>query len=117
MTTQTTLRGYFDALQQNDGWQDYLADDMVFTRFTIPLKTVNGRENYVQSTRGFYSMIVSVEVKELIVSGDKACVLTHYELQPPIGDAFTSDVAEIFTVRDGKIDSFSIYFDNTPFPN
>ena len=52
----------------------------------------------------------------LEVDGEKACALTHYELQPPGGNAFSSDVAEIFTVRNGKIDSFDIYFDSTPFP-
>ena len=30
--------------------------------------------------------------------------------------AFTSDVAEIFSVRNGKIDSFAIYFDSAPRP-
>lgn len=29
--------------------------------------------------------------------------LTHFRLQPPGGDPFTSDVAEIFTVADDKI--------------
>jgi ketosteroid isomerase-like protein len=38
-----------------------------------------------------------------------------YELQPPVGPAFSSDVAEIFGVQDGKITSFEIYFDSAPF--
>ena len=47
--------------------------------------------------------------------GEKACVLSSYALNTP-GGAFRSDVAEVFTVRDGKIDSLAIYFDPTPFP-
>jgi ketosteroid isomerase-like protein len=49
------------------------------------------------------------------VEGPKACALTRYQLQGP-ADVFQSDVAEIFTVRDGKIDSLGIYFDSAPFP-
>jgi hypothetical protein len=29
---------------------------------------------------------------------------------------FVSDVAEVFRVRDGRIESLEIYFDSAPFP-
>ena len=61
-------------------------------------------------------MIAAMEVRLLIVEGERACVLTRYELQPPGRPAFQSDVAEVFGVRDGKIISFEIYFDSAPFP-
>lgn len=61
-------------------------------------------------------MIAAVEVKDLLVDGDKACAFTRYELRPPAGQAFESYVAEVFRVRDGKISSFDIYFDSAPFP-
>ena len=51
-----------------------------------------------------------------MIEGDKVCALTRYELQPPKGNTFNSDVAEIFTVKDGKIVSLAIYFDTAPFP-
>lgn len=52
----------------------------------------------------------------MIVDGEKACAFTRYELQAPNGGRFTSDVAELFTVKDGRIETFSIYFDSAPFP-
>jgi len=55
-------------------------------------------------------------VKDLLIDGHKACALTRYQLQPPAGPAFSSDVAEVFEVRDGKINSLDIYFDSSPFP-
>jgi hypothetical protein len=61
-------------------------------------------------------MIRSLELRELLVEHDRACALTTYQLQPPTGPAFTSDVAEVFAVRDGKISSLDIYFDSSPFP-
>jgi ketosteroid isomerase-like protein len=52
----------------------------------------------------------------LIIDGDQACALTHYRLRSPSGNVFNSDVAEVFHVTDGKVDSFAIYFDTAPFP-
>jgi ketosteroid isomerase-like protein len=58
-----------------------------------------------------------MSVNELLVDGERACALTHYDLRPPVGNPFVSDVAEIFTVKNGKITSFAIYFDTAPFPS
>jgi ketosteroid isomerase-like protein len=117
MTTRETVQRYFDALKQKKGWETFLADDIAFTSHTSPVKQLNGRDTYLQATKRFYSMIANVSVRDLIVEGDKACALTRYELQPPTGaPAFESDVAEIFSVSNGKIDSLAIYFDTAPFP-
>ena len=116
MSTKDIVQRYFDALKNKKPWDSFLADGMTFTSVVIPIKQTTGRSAYVESTKRFFSMIVSVEVREMIVQDDKACVLTRYELRPPVGNDFSSDVAEIFTVRNGKIDSLSIYFDTAPFP-
>jgi ketosteroid isomerase-like protein len=89
---------------------------MQFTSFTSPNKRVSGRAAYLEATKRFYGMIATLDVRELLIDGDKACALTRYELQPPGRPAFNSDVAEVFEVRDGKISSFDIYFDSSPFP-
>lgn len=116
MTTRDTVQGYFASLRQKKGWESFLSDDMTFTSFTSPIKRVSGRAAYLESTKRFYSMITAFEVRDLLVDGQKACALTQYQLQPPEGPGFTSDVAEVFEVRDGKIGSFAIYFDSSPFP-
>ena len=116
MTTRETVERYFERLGKADGWEDSFADDMVFTSFTSPNRHVEGREAYLQRTKGFYSMIRNVRLRELMTDGTRACALTRYDLQPPNGaPAFQSDVAEIFTVSDGKIDSIGIYFDSAPY--
>ena len=117
MTTRETIEGYFDSLHRKNGWESFLADDMVFNSLTSPVKRVSGKDAYLAATRRFYSTIADFELRDLIVDGDKACALTHYALQAPNGGpAFESDVAEIFAVRQGKISSFSICFDSAPFP-
>jgi ketosteroid isomerase-like protein len=116
MTTRDTIENYFSSLRQKERWESFLADDMRFTNFASPAKQVSGRAAYLESTTRFYSMITGVEVRDLMVDGDKACALTRYELQPPGRPAFGTDVAEVFVVRDGKITSLDIYFDSAPFP-
>jgi ketosteroid isomerase-like protein len=116
MTTRDTIQNYFSSLRQKGRWASFLADDMSFTSYASPAKLVSGRAAYIESTKRFYSMITGVEVRDLMVDGDKACALTRYELQPPGRPAFGSDVAEVFVVRDGKITSLDIYFDSAPFP-
>jgi ketosteroid isomerase-like protein len=116
MNTKETLEAYFSGLEQKKEWHSFLADDMTFTSFTSPLKRLRGRAVYLESTRRFFAMITTVTLKELIVDGERACALTHYELQPPGGSAFGSDVAEVFRVKAGKITSLDIYFDTAPYP-
>jgi ketosteroid isomerase-like protein len=116
MTTKAAIEGYFTALKRSGDWPSYLSEDVEFTSFTSPVRKIQGKGAFLQSTKGFYSMITEMEVRGLIVDGDKACALTRYELKPPHGAAFASNVAELFAVRDGKICSFDIYFDSAPFP-
>jgi len=116
MATRDTIEAYFNRLKEKKDWDSFLSDDMMFTSFTSPIKRVSGKTAYLASTKRFYSMITALEIKEVMVDGDRACALTHYDLQPPGGPAFGSDVAEVFGVRGGKITSFAIYFDSAPFP-
>ncbi|MGQ0849859.1 MAG: nuclear transport factor 2 family protein [Actinomycetota bacterium] len=116
MTTRDTIEGYFECLSKGNGWQAFLSEEMLFTSHTSPIKQVAGKAAYLESTMRFYSTIASCEVRELMVNEDRACALTRYELMSPSGGTFHSDVAELFTVKNDKIDSFDIYFDTAPFP-
>ena len=116
MTTRDTIQSYFNSLKQKTNWDSFLSDELRFTSFTSPAKRVSGRAAYLEATKRFYSMITALEVRDLLVDDQKACALTRYEFQPPGAAAFRSDVAEVFEVRDGKIISFEIFFDSSPFP-
>lgn len=117
MTTRATIEAYFDSVRQRDGWDRYLADDMVFTSLTSPTKTLTGKASYLDATRRFYASIAEVDVRDLVVDGNRACALTRYTIQPPSGlPGFESHVAEHFTVHDGRIAGFTICFDTAPYP-
>jgi ketosteroid isomerase-like protein len=116
MSTQDVVRHYFEELARKGNWESSLSDDLTFTSFTSPGKEVTGKAAYLESTRRFFSMIATVEVRDLIIEGAKACALTRYQLRAPNGSSFQSDVAEIFTVARGQIIALAIYFDTAPFP-
>ncbi|MEP6620115.1 MAG: nuclear transport factor 2 family protein [bacterium] len=117
MTTKDTIQGYFASLAEKKEWQSYFADDIAFTSYTSPVKQLTGKDACLQATQRFYSSIASVEVRDLLIDGERACALTRYQIQAPNGSApFTSDVAEVFLVRNNKIASFGIYFDTAPYP-
>lgn len=114
--TKETVERYFDRLAAKSGWEAFLSEDVAFTSFTTPIKSLSGRAAYIEATRRFYTSIESVEVRTVIVEGSRACALTRYRLRRPDGTTFESHVAEVFGVRDGKIRSLDIYFDSAPFP-
>ena len=117
MTTRATIEQYYENLRNKREWESLFAADVTFTSFTSPNRRIDDRSAFVEGTKRFYAMIVAFELRDLIIDGNKACGLTRYELQPPNGaPRFTSDVAEIFAVTNGRITSFAIYFDTAPYP-
>ena len=117
MTTRATIERYFDQLAKQSSWESAFADDMTFTSYASPVKEVKGKSAFLTATKRFYSSIGSVQVRNLLVDGEQACALTRYEIRPPGGaPTFTSDVAEIFRVKNDAIVLLDIYFDSAPFP-
>ena len=51
MTTKDVIQDYFSRLQQKRGWEELLAEDMVFTSFASPNKQVGGRAAYLVATK------------------------------------------------------------------
>ncbi|MEP6764073.1 MAG: nuclear transport factor 2 family protein [Gemmatimonadaceae bacterium] len=116
MTTRNIIQGYFDSLKANQGWESFLSEEIQFTNFTSPVRRTTGKLACLEALKRFYSMMTVLEIKEIIVDGSKACVLTRYELQPPGSAVFESHIAEVFEVAGDKITSFGIYFDSAPYP-
>lgn len=116
MTTKDIIHDYFDSLKHRRGWEAFLSEELTNINYTNPVKRVAGRGAYLEATKRFFSMITSLETKDIVIEGEKACALTRYELQSPDGVAFESHVAEMFQVREGKIASLANCFDRAPHP-
>lgn len=116
MKPKSVIECYLEALKKGTGWSDFFRDDVKFVSHVVPVKRVEGKAAFLESTRRFYSMIAGLEVIALIAEDERVCALTQYKLQIPQGPSFACEVAEIFRVVDGKIASLEIYFDSSPFP-
>jgi ketosteroid isomerase-like protein len=115
MTIRETIQRYFDKLAAKSEWQESFADDIAFTSYISPTKEVKGKAAYLEATKRFYSTIRGVELRQILVDGTRAVALTRYKIQQPGKPEFTSDVAEVFSVKGDKIDSLGIYFDTAPY--
>jgi ketosteroid isomerase-like protein len=52
------------------------------------------------------------EPREFIATGDKVVALGHYTVTTPIGKAFDSDFAMVFTLRNAKVTEFQEFTDS-----
>src|SRR5690606_41445117 len=102
------LLAIFYAVITNRGWKKILAEEITFNS---PTGEFRGKESFIQMTNQFKQGVVSTSVKTVIAEGDKASVLTLYQMAIPTGEKFDLDVSEIINVRGQKISSFEIYFD------
>lgn len=113
METKDILQNYYDSIRDKGDIASFFADDMVFITNG---RKIEGKANFAPGINGFFSMVQSSEVKEMIISGERASTVVHYNLQAPNGQTFSSDVAEFFSLQDGKFSTFEIYFDSAPYP-
>ncbi len=105
------LKQYYDGLANKGDWHSMLSENILLTG-TIAKESI-GKENFVNNN--FFKMVRSLKVKNMIVENDGACAVVHYDLLSPKGKSFTSDVAEIWKVKNGKLESLEIYFDTAQF--
>ena len=77
MTTRDAIQSYFESLRAKSGWEVLLAEDMTFTSLVSPIKRVTGKGAYLEATKRFFSMIKAVEIRSIIVEGERACALTR----------------------------------------
>jgi len=76
-------------------------------------REIRGKDAYVNL--GFWKLVKGLRVKEMIVDSERAFVLVNYDLVSPKGTPFSSDVAEFWKVKNGKLDFIAIYFDTAAF--
>ncbi len=116
MTTKELLEIYYKGFSQKQGWESVLSDDFKFTGgdMTKPNPTI-GKAAYIEVINRFSRVFQNMRVKKMIIQGDRACVIGNYDYKFPNGASINGDVAEIWTVKTGKLDSLTIFFDTLTF--
>jgi len=109
--TREMLKKYYDGLSSKGDWNSMLSEEILLTGTVA--KESKGKEPFVNNN--FFKMVRSLKIKLLMVENENACALVSYDLMSPKGKSFTSEVAEIWKVKDRKLDSLAIYFDTAAF--
>ena len=117
MTTKELLETYYKSFaQKQQGWEAVLSDDFKFVGGDMTKTTpIVGRTAYVEVIKRFSQVFKTMRVKEMIVAHDTACVIGNYDYVFPNGKSINGDVAEIWKIKDDKLDALTIFFDTLTF--
>ncbi len=111
--TKELLNKYYEGLSRKGEWGALLSENFLLTGTVA--KETRGRDAFVNNP--FFKLVKGLKVKTMIIDGESACAVVNYDLVSPKGKSFSSEVAEIWKVKNGKLDSIAIYFDTAAFQN
>jgi ketosteroid isomerase-like protein len=118
METRQLLEIYYQGLAQKKEWEEVISDDFKFIGGDMTKTTpIVGKANYIAIIDRFSRLWGAMRVKQMTVEQHNACVIANYDYVFPNGMAMSGDVAEIWKVKAGKLDSLTIFFDTLTFHN
>lgn len=116
MTTKELLETYYEGFAQKQGWEKVISDDFKFVGGDMTeTDPVIGKQAYIDIIKSFSQLFQNMRVKEMIIDGNKACVIGNYDYVFPNGKSINGDVAEIWKIKNGKLDALTIFFDTLTF--
>ncbi len=119
MTTKELLDFYYKGFtEKSTSWESVIADDFQYIGGDMTnTEPIVGKQAYIDVIKRFGRAFEKMRVEEMIILGDKACVIGNYDFKFPNGKEINGNVAEIWTIKNGKLKSLRIYFDTLTFAN
>src|SRR5690606_14374135 len=109
---------YYKGFAEKANWDSVIADDFQYIGGDLTKnEPLVGRQAYIEVIKRFSQVFSAMRVKEMIIQGDNACVIGNYDFKFPNGQEINGNVAEIWTAKNGKLQSLTIYFDTLTFAN
>ncbi len=116
-STSDLVQDYYESLaRKDDKWRELYSEDAVFSDASQTLNA-KGRAAVIQSFTPFLKGVEGARVRQMIVEGENACAIVGYDYVNPKGQKMSQDVAEIWSVKNGKLAKLTIYFDLTAYRN
>jgi len=116
--TKDLLEFYYKGFTKKTNWESVIADDFQFIGGDMMNQTpIVGKQAYIEVINRFSRLFQSMTVKEIIVEGENACVIGNYDYCFPNGQEINGNVAELWTAKNGKLQSLTIFFDTLTFAN
>ncbi|MBJ7881918.1 nuclear transport factor 2 family protein [Gelidibacter salicanalis] len=110
------METYYKGFAKKEGWETEIADDFKYIGGDMNNQVpIIGKSGYIEVISRFSRIFQEMRVKKMIVDGDNACVIGNYNYEFPNGEKINGDVAEIWTAKNGKLTSLTIFFDTLTF--
>ncbi|HEX3768975.1 MAG TPA: nuclear transport factor 2 family protein [Puia sp.] len=74
-----------------------------------------GKAAYIEVIKRFSQVFKTMRVKKIVAQDDSACVIGNYDFVFRNGKSINGDVAEIWEIKDDKLDALTIFFDTLTF--
>ncbi len=109
MSAADVFRTYLDRFTSGDiaGASELLAEDFSFHG---PMLQSEGKAAFVEGASGLGPMVRGNRMIRQWVANDEVCSIYEFEIETPAG-AGSITMAELATVRDGKLSSSRLIFD------
>jgi ketosteroid isomerase-like protein len=116
ITTRQLLETYYKAFAEKKDWDTVIADDFEYVGGDMNnTNPVMGKQAYVEIIKRFSQRFETMKVSEMIVEGNKASVIGNYDFVFPNGFKINGNVSENWTIKNGKLQSLTLYFDTLTF--
>jgi len=110
------LETYYKGFAEKANWESVIADDFRYVGGDMTkTEPLVGKHSYIEVIKRFSQVFTAMRVKEMIIQGDKACVIGNYDFKFPNGQEINGNVAELWTAQNNKLQSLTIYFDTLTF--
>jgi len=117
-TMKELLEMYYKGFVEKANWEKVIADDFQYVGGDMTkTEPLIGKQAYIEVIKRFSQLFTAMRVKEMIIQDNSACVIGNYDLRFPNGQELNGNVAELWTAKNGKLQSLTIYFDTLTFAN
>jgi ketosteroid isomerase-like protein len=116
VSTKQLLETYYKGFAEKANWEDTIADDFQYVGGDMNnTKPVIGKKAYIDIIKRFSQRFQSMRVIRMTIEGDNASVIGNYDFQFPNGHKINGNVSENWTIKNGKLQSLTLYFDTLTF--
>lgn len=95
-------------------WENLFATDIVFKG---PVDTVIGKEANIELNKGFFPRVKGYEPISHFEQDNFVALEGVFTVATPKGNTIKLEMAEIYEIKDGKIQNIRVYYDAEEFRN
>lgn len=93
-------------------WENLFTDDITFKG---PVDTVTGKEANIELNKGFFPMVKGYEPISHFEQGNLVALEGIFTIATPKGNIIKLEMAEIYEIKEGKIQNIKVYYDAEEF--